>query len=109
MLSSRQKNRDRMISRWLKYWANVTVAGTVVLLALGAVVSSFQVGMADPIWPTAPWHLAFINWSEPSRGFLIEHAHRVAGWLIGALMSVLAFGLWWTESLPKLRWGGLLS
>ncbi len=98
-----------MPSRWLRIWANFTVAGTVVLLALGAVVSSFRFGMEDQIWPTAPWHLALINWSEPSRGFLIEHAHRLAGWSMGGIMAVLAFGLWWTESIPKLRWGGLAA
>jgi heme a synthase len=98
-----------MPSRWLQIWANVTVAGTIVLLVLGAVVSSFRVGMADPIWPTEPWRLALVDWSEPSRGFLIEHTHRLAGFTVGGLMTVLAFGLWWTESLPKLRWGGLLS
>ncbi len=98
-----------MPSRWLRILANVTVAGTIVLLALGAVVSSFRVGMADPIWPTEPWRLAMIDWSEPSGGFLIEHTHRLAGWTMGGTMAVLALGLWWTEARRDLRWGGLFT
>lgn len=98
-----------MPSRWMRIWANVTVASTLVLLALGAVVSSFRVGMADPIWPTAPWQLALVDWSEPSHGFLIEHAHRLAGFTIGGLMVVLVLAVWWCESNRPLRRFGLLA
>ena len=44
--------------------------------------------MADPIWPTAPWHLLIIDWVEPGRGFLIEHTHRILGYLAGAMILV---------------------
>lgn len=98
-----------MPSRWLRIWANITVAGTIVLLALGAVVSSFKVGMADPIWPTTPWALASIDWHEPSTGFLIEHSHRLAGFTIGGIIAVLTLGLWWTETHRRVRYFGLLS
>jgi heme A synthase len=70
-----------------------TVLATVGLLALGAVVTTFRVGMADPIWPTAPWALLLIDWQEPSPGFLIEHAHRLAGYLVGCCSIVLMVGL----------------
>lgn len=80
--------------RWLHYWAVVTVCATVVLLALGAVVTTFRVGMADPLWPTYPWHLLLISWEEPQPGFLIEHTHRLAGYVVGCCVIVLAIGAW---------------
>jgi cytochrome c oxidase assembly protein subunit 15 len=92
--------------RWLRHWAAATVALLFALLLLGAVVTSFRVGMADPIWPTRPWHLAVINWQEQSRGFLIEHTHRLAGFTLGGAVTILAIGLWLTEQKPKLKWGG---
>ncbi|HTK78615.1 MAG TPA: hypothetical protein VL371_25375, partial [Gemmataceae bacterium] len=91
---------------WLRHWAAATVALLFALLLLGAVVTSFRVGMADPIWPTRPWHLAVIDWLEQSRGFLIEHTHRVAGFAVGGAVTILALGLWLTERRPLLKWGG---
>src|SRR4051794_15670641 len=79
--------------RWLHIWAVLTVAATAVLLAAGGIVTTFRVGMADPVWPTAPWHLFFISWREPSAGFLIEHSHRLAGYVVGCCVIVLAVGL----------------
>jgi heme A synthase len=83
----------RFAPRWLHAWAVLTAGATVVLLALGAVVTTFQVGMADPVWPTMPWHLAFIDWSEPNPGFVIEHTHRLAGYVVGCCVIVLTVGL----------------
>jgi heme A synthase len=95
--------------RWLRRWAAGTLALLFALLALGAVVTSFRVGMADPVWPTRPWHLFTISWQEPSPGFLVEHLHRLAGFTAGAAVAVLAVGLWLTESRPVLRWGGFAA
>jgi heme a synthase len=95
--------------KWIRVWSVLTAAATVALLVLGALVTSFRVGMADPIWPTEPWRLALIDWSEPNAGFLIEHTHRLAGFTIGAMMAVLALGIWHTESNRSLRWCGLGS
>jgi heme A synthase len=94
----------RPVPRWLHLWAILTVAATTCLLAIGALVTTFRVGMTDPIWPTTPWYLFFINWEEPRRGFLVEHIHRLAGWTVGLLVIVLAVGLWTT---PRTRGTGL--
>jgi cytochrome c oxidase assembly protein subunit 15 len=96
----------RPVPRWLHAWAIVTVLATLVLLVLGQFVTSFRAGMADPIWPTEPWYLFVVGWQEPHRGYLIEHTHRIAGWTVGALISVLALGLWWTDYL---RWVGIAA
>jgi heme A synthase len=95
--------------RWLRFWAGGTLLLLFVLLTLGAIVTSFRVGMADPIWPTRPWQLAIINWQEQDRGFVIEHTHRLTGFVVGGAVAVLAIGLWLTERKPMLRWGGLAA
>jgi hypothetical protein len=98
-----------LVPRWLRIWSTLTVVVTAALLALGTVVTSFRVGMADPVWPTEPWRLLLIDWTEPSRGFLIEHAHRLAGFTAGGVMALLALSLWWTEPARTCRWGGLAA
>jgi cytochrome c oxidase assembly protein subunit 15 len=95
--------------RWLHYWAMLTICATFVLLTLGAVVTTFNFGMADRIWPTYPWHLALIDWEEPAPGFLIEHGHRLAGYVVGCCVIVLALGLWWGESRRWVRWLALAA
>ncbi len=50
--------------------------------------------MADPVWPTYPWHLLLISWEEPSPGYIIEHTHRLAAYGAGLCVIVLAVGLW---------------
>ena len=86
-----------------------TAVATLVLLALGQLVTSFQAGMADPIWPTEPWYLFMIGWQEPSRGYLIEHTHRIAAFTVGGMVSVLALGLWSTDPNRTTRWAGLAA
>jgi cytochrome c oxidase assembly protein subunit 15 len=99
----------RPVPRWLHVWAVATAIATLVLLALGQLVTSFQAGMADPIWPTEPWYLFMIDWQEPSRGYLIEHTHRIAAFTVGGMVSVLALGLWWTDPNRATRWAGLAA
>jgi heme A synthase len=99
----------RPVLRWLHGWAVATAIATLVLLALGQLVTSFQAGMADPIWPTEPWYLLMIDWLEPSRGYLIEHTHRIAAFTVGGMVLVLALGLWWTDPNRTTRWLGLAA
>jgi cytochrome c oxidase assembly protein subunit 15 len=99
----------RFAPRWLHAWSVLTAGATVALLALGAVVTTFQVGMADPVWPTLPWHLALIDWSEPNPGFVIEHSHRLAGYVVGCCTIVLALGLWFSARRSWLKWLGVAA
>jgi cytochrome c oxidase assembly protein subunit 15 len=92
--------------RWLHRWAVLTVCATFVLLALGAIVTTFRVGMADPVWPSSPLYLFFMSWQEPSPGFIIEHSHRLAGYIVGCCVIVLAVGLWLTDPRRWVRWLG---
>jgi heme a synthase len=99
----------RPVPRWLHVWAIVTALATLVLLAIGQLVTSFGAGMADRVWPTEPWYV-FRTATETEKarfkqefGFFIEHSHRIAGWTVGALVSVLAIGLAWTEPRRTVR------
>src|SRR4051794_36404185 len=96
---------DRPVPRWLHVWAIVTVVDAAVLLLLGGFVTSFRVGMADPVWPTEPWYLA--SNFKVDFGYLAEHTHRIAGWLLAPLGTVLTFGAWAYEPRRRLRWLGL--
>ena len=82
------------VPRWLHAWAVLTAVVAAAAVAMGAVVTTFRVGMADPVWPTYPWHLLLISWDEPSPGFIIEHTHRLAAYAAGLCVIVLAVGLW---------------
>jgi cytochrome c oxidase assembly protein subunit 15 len=90
-----------VVPRALHGWAVLTVVATVCLLALGAVVTTFRVGMADPVWPTYPWHLLLISYDEPKSGFLIEHTHRLAGYIVGCCVIVLAV---WLQVSSRRNW-----
>jgi heme A synthase len=96
-------------ARLLRIAAASTLTLLFALLTLGAVVTSFHVGMADPIWPTRPWHLLTISWQEPSSGFLIEHTHRLMGFITGAAVALLTILIWLTEPRRILRWVGLAA
>jgi len=96
-------------SPWPHRWAVLTVCATLALLALGSIVTTFRVGMADPVWPTSPWYLFGISWQEPSAGFLIEHTHRLAGYIVGCCIIVLTVLLWLQETRRWLKWLGAIA
>ena len=84
----------RPVPRWLHAWGVLTAVAAAGAVVMGAVVTTFRVGMADPVWPTYPWHLLLISWDEPSTGYLIEHGHRLAASFAGFCVTVLAVLLW---------------
>jgi heme a synthase len=98
---------SRPTPRWLHVLAIVTVIDAAILLVLGGFVTSFRVGMADPVWPTEPWYLA--RNFKVDFGYLVEHFHRIVGWSIGVLGLVLTFGLWALEPRRSVRWFGIAS
>ncbi len=100
---------QRPSPRWVRIAGIITVLLCVLLLALGGFVTTFRVGMADPVWPTEPWFLLGQDWQQLEFGFLIEHTHRLAGWLTGLAITIFAFGAWSVEPNRKLRLIGLVT
>lgn len=98
---------DRPVPWWLHAWAILTALWAFAVLVLGALVTTFQVGMADPIWPTQPWFLLENGWQEPRAGFLIEHSHRFAAFGIGGMVTILALMLWFRDPRRSTRWIGV--
>jgi len=96
--------------RWLHRWAVLTVCATIVLLGLGSAVTTFRAGMADPVWPTAPTALLSASTEQlDDLRFVIEHSHRLAGWLVGVCTIVLAGWLWLAERRRWLAWLGVAA
>jgi cytochrome c oxidase assembly protein subunit 15 len=102
-------------SRWLHYCALATACAALPLLLLGAEVTTKKVGMVDERGFRAPWHMVSVLIEKAQRGepvdpgFVIEHSHRLAGFLVGILAIVLVVGLWLREKRAWLRWLGVLA
>ena len=104
--------------RWLRGWAVLTVASTLVLLTLGATVTTMGVGMADRQAVRSPLYLVELVWEaggldalvrETNICLVIEHSHRMAGWMAGIEAIVLAAGLAWCDKRRWMRWMGLAA
>jgi cytochrome c oxidase assembly protein subunit 15 len=99
--------------RRLHLWTLLTALLVFPLLLSGGTVTSLQVGMADPEWPSPPWYMLVLLWTENAlvqgTGFLIEHGHRQLGWIVGLMTIVLALAYWRWEERPGVRWLGLAT
>ena len=98
-------------ARLVRPLALATVMAAGGLLTLGWLTTSFRAGMADPVWPTEPWYL-MVNgqvWQESKAGFLLEHTHRLAGFVVGGLTTLLAVAAWAADRRPATRWFGLVA
>lgn len=63
--------------------------------------------MVDPQGMRVPWHLLLVDALDRGIGYVIEHSHRTAGWLVGLGVVVLALGLGLAQSQRWLRWLGI--
>src|SRR5262249_48665429 len=68
-----------------------------------------KVGMVDPVGFREPWHLLRTPLQELGLGFVIEHSHRLAGFVVGTCVIVLAIALWLREPRRWVRWLGLAA
>jgi cytochrome c oxidase assembly protein subunit 15 len=81
------------VPRWLHAWAVLTALAALPLVSLGAEVTTRQVGMVDDRGFRAPWHLFTVSVGDRGLGYLIEHGHRLAGFVVGICCIVLALGM----------------
>jgi len=84
---------------FVRAWSALTCGVAFLTVLVGTLVTTFHVGMADPLWPTAPWHLLLIE-KVPNFGFYVEHTHRIVAYTIGACILVQTTMLWWSS--PRL-------
>jgi heme A synthase len=97
----------RPVPRWVLALAVLGCAVAVVLLVLGQLVTTLKAGMADPLWPTKPWHL-LQNYKQEV-GYLVEHSHRIVGFTFGGVVSVVVLACWWREPRKTAWWCGVLG
>jgi heme A synthase len=110
MATANTQTGERRTPRWLHACAVLTACSAVPLLLLGSEVTVKQVGMVDPVGFREPWHI-FLQLERAYRelGFLIEHSHRLFGFLVGICTIVLACGLWRFDTGRWLRWLGFIA
>jgi heme a synthase len=93
---------DRRYSRWLNRFAWFTAVATLFLICSGGMVTSKNVGLAVPDWPTTfGYNMFFFPFSKWIGGIFFEHTHRLIASTVGFLTIILAFWLWRSE--PR-RW-----
>src|SRR6266700_5329856 len=95
---------------WLNRFAWLNCLATLLLICSGGMVTSKNVGLAVPDWPTTCGYNMFLfpvsNWVG---GILFEHTHRLMGSLVGFLTIILAVWLWLSEHRQWVRNLGVIA
>ncbi len=87
---------------WVHRFAVLTAVATVLLIFVGALVTSTGSGLAVPDWP-----LSFGMVFPPMvGGVLFEHGHRMVAAGVGLLTVALMVMLWRWEARSWVRWLG---
>jgi heme a synthase len=101
---------DRRHSRWLNRFAWLTCVATLLLICSGGMVTSKNVGLAVPDWPTTfGYNMFLFPISKWVGGILFEHTHRLIASAVGFLTIILAIWLWRSESRKWVRNLGLIT
>jgi cytochrome c oxidase assembly protein subunit 15 len=102
-------------TRWLNLFAWLTCAMTILLICSGGMVTSKNVGLAVPDWPTTfGYNMFLFPVSKWVGGILFEHTHRLMGSVVGFLTIILAVWLWlgedrqWVRNLGVIALGGVI-
>ena len=83
---------------------------TLLLICSGGMVTSKNVGLAVPDWPTTfGYNMFLFPVSKWVGGILFEHTHRLMGSLVGFLTIILAVWLWLSEDRRWVRNLGVIA
>lgn len=97
-------------TRWLNRFAWLTCVATLLLICSGGMVTSKNVGLAVPDWPTTfGYNMFLFPVSKWVGGILFEHTHRLMGSLVGFLTIILAVWLWLGDDRRWLRNLGVIA
>jgi heme a synthase len=100
----------RASTKWLKRFAWLTCVATLLLICSGGMVTSKNVGLAVPDWPTTfGYNMFLFPVSKWVGGILFEHTHRLIASAVGFLTIILAVWLWSSESRRWVRNLGLIA
>src|SRR5262245_23084163 len=96
--------------RWLNRFAWLTCVATLLLICSGGMVTSKNVGLAVPDWPTTfGYNMFLFPISKWVGGILFEHTHRLMGSLVGFLTIILAVWVWIREDRRWVRSLGVIA
>src|SRR5213080_1483048 len=97
-------------NKWLNRFAWLTCFATVLLICSGGMVTSKNVGLAVPDWPTTfGYNMFLFPVSRWVGGIFFEHVHRLVASTVGILTIILTVWLWYGESRRWLRNLGLAA
>ncbi|MGE5213720.1 MAG: COX15/CtaA family protein, partial [Nitrospirota bacterium] len=100
----------RLSTNWLNRFAWLTCVATLLLICSGGMVTSKNVGLAVPDWPTTfGYNMFLFPISKWVGGILFEHTHRLMGSLVGFLTIILAAWLWVREDRRWVRSLGVIA
>jgi len=95
---------------WLFWFAVLTAFFTFLLLGLGGLVTSHEVGMSVPDWPNTYGDNMFLfPASKWIGGIFYEHTHRLLASLVGLMTTILAVWLWLKDSRQWMHWLGVAA
>ena len=84
----------------------LTVLCAIILICMGGLVTSSEVGLAVPDWPTSFGYNMFLlpldQWLGKA-GIFEEHSHRLMAALVGLLTAILAGWIWVRETTGTIR------
>jgi cytochrome c oxidase assembly protein subunit 15 len=96
--------------RALNRFVWVLAAATLFLICSGGMVTSKNVGLAVPDWPTTfGYNMFLFPASKWVGGIFFEHTHRLIASAVGFFTIVLAVWLWRAEERPWLRMLGWIA
>jgi len=97
-------------TRWLNRFAWLTCVATLLLICSGGMVTSKNVGLAVPDWPTTfGYNMFLFPVSKWAGGILFEHTHRLMGSVVGFLTIILTVWLWVREDRRSVRNLGVVA
>lgn len=97
-------------SKWLNRFTWLTCVATLFLICSGGMVTSKNVGLAVPDWPTTfGYNMFLFPVSKWVGGVLFEHTHRLIASAVGFLTIILAIWLWRSENRRWVRNLGLIA
>src|ERR1051326_9186635 len=100
----------RISEKWLNRFAWLTCIATLLLICSGGMVTSKNVGLAVPDWPTTfGYNMFLFPVSKWIGGILFEHVHRLVASTVGVLTIVLTLWLWRRERRRWLRNLGFIA
>lgn len=95
---------------WLNRFAWLASVATLLLICSGGMVTSKNVGLAVPDWPTTfGYNMFLFPVSKWVGGILFEHTHRLIASTVGFLTIILAVWLWLAEDRQWVRNLGIIA